>query len=72
MEIVLEYAHVATQELTQPNLEITINSKYSTKTANNSCVLNFSISKLNFLAGGKNPRGPKLIVHSCVSGCAGI
>jgi len=72
MEIVLKYADDETQELTQPNLEIAIKSKYSTKTANSSCVLNFSISKLNFLAGGKNPRSPKLLVHSCVSGYAGI
>jgi len=56
MEIVLEYADVGTQKLNQPNLEITINSTYSIETANDSCVLNFSISKLNFLAGGKNLR----------------
>ena len=71
-EIVLEYADVGTQELTQPNFGITTNSKYSAETANNSCVLYYSISKLNFLAGGKNPRGPQLLVHSCVSGCAGV
>ena len=70
--IILEYADVGTQELTQPNFKISTNSKYSTETANNSCVLYYSISQLNFLASGKNPRGPQLLVHTCVSGCAGV